>query len=332
MKRILLVIPVLVLVAVAAGCGGGSSSVGGDDVAVVGSEQVTKDQYDALISQAQRSYTAQKRPFPKPGTSAYTTLKNQAVQFLVQRAEYAQKAKDLGISISSKDVDKRLDQIKKQYFGGDEKKYRAQLKRQGLSEEQVRSDVEAQLVSERLFNKVTAGIKVSDKDVAAYYKAHKDQYGQPATREVRHILVPSKSQAEKLYAQLQAGASFGQLAKKFSKDPGSAPNGGKMTATKGQLVPEFQKVAFSIKTDAIARPVHTQYGYHIIQALGPIHAAKPTPFAKVKDSIRQQLVQTKKNAKMTDWVTKTKKEFAKKIKYAKGFAPPVSSSVQERTE
>ena len=317
------------LVAVAAGCGGGSKSVGGSDVAVVGSQQVTKDDYNALLAQAEKSYKAQKRPFPKPGTSAYTTLKNQAVQFLVQRAEYKQKADDLGISISAGDVDKRLGQIKKQYFGGDEKKYRSQLQKQGLSEEQVKKDVEAQLVSEKLFNKVTSGVKVSERQVAAYYKAHRDQYGQPATREVRHILVPSKSEAERLYAQLRGGASFARLAKRFSKDPGSAPNGGKMTATKGQLVPEFQQVAFSIKTHAIAKPVHTQYGYHIIQALGPIHAAKPTPFAKVKDSIRQQLVQTKKNAKMTDWVDATKKEFDKKIKYAKGFAPPppVTSSV-----
>jgi parvulin-like peptidyl-prolyl isomerase len=147
---------------------------------------------------------------------------------------------------------------------------------------------------------------------------------------VRHILVPSKAQADRLYVQLQGGANFGQLAKKFSKDPGSAPNGGKMTATKGQLVPEFQTVAFGIKTGQIAKPVHTQYGYHIIQALGPIHPAKPTPFAKVKESIRQQLLQTKKNELMTKWVAKTKQEFAKKIKYAKGFAPPpaLTSSLQ----
>jgi foldase protein PrsA len=328
MKRL---IPIMLfLVAVAAGCGGGSSSLGGSDVAVVGGREVSKADYNALIAQAQRSYGAQKRPFPKPGTSAYTTLKNQAVQFLVQRAEYAQKADDLGVSISSKDVDKRLEQIKKQYFGGDQKKYREQLKKQGLSEEQVRKDVEAQLVSERLFKRVTAGVKVSDKNVAAYYRAHKDQYGQPATREVRHILVPSKSQADRLYARLVAGADFGRLAKKFSKDPGSAPNGGKMTATKGQLVAEFQKVAFSVKTRTIARPVHTQYGYHIIEALGPVHAAKPTAFAKVKQSIRQQLLQTKKNEKMTKWVEATKAEFAKKIKYAKGFAPPpaLTSSLQ----
>jgi parvulin-like peptidyl-prolyl isomerase len=330
MKRLTPILLALFLAVAAAGCGGGSSSVGGGDVADVGSRSVSKDDYNALIEQARRSYAAQKRPFPKPGTSAFTTLKNQAVQFLVQRAEYAQKADELGIKISGSDVDKRLEQIKKQYFGGDDKKYREQLKKQGLSEEQVKKDVEAQLVSEKLFNKVTAGVKVSDKDVLAYYRAHKDQYGQPATREVRHILVPSRAQANRLYAQLQAGASFAGLAKRFSKDPGSAPNGGKMTATKGQLVAEFQKVAFSIRTRQIARPVHTQYGYHIIQALGPVHAAKPTPFAKVRQSIRQQLLQTKKNQKMTDWVARTKKEFATKVDYAAGFAPPpaVTSSLQ----
>jgi hypothetical protein len=69
--------------------------------------------------------------------------------------------------------------------------------------------------------------------------------------------------------------------------------------------------------------VRTQYGWHIIQALSPIRPPSTTPFSKVKDSIRQQLEQQKKNEVMTKWVEDIKGTFCKpgKIKYAPGYAP-----------
>src|SRR5262245_6602152 len=95
----------------AAGCGSGSPSVTADDVAVVGDTHISKDQFDALMAQACKSYQAQKRECPKAGTAEYTALRKQAIQFLVQRAEFDQKADDLGLKISDADVDKQLEQI-----------------------------------------------------------------------------------------------------------------------------------------------------------------------------------------------------------------------------
>jgi parvulin-like peptidyl-prolyl isomerase len=283
------------------------------------------------MSQAKRSYKAQHRTFPQPGSPDYEALKNQALQFLVQRAEFAQKADEMGIKISDKKVDDRLNQIKKQYFGGNQKRYLQQLKQQGLTETQVRADIKSQLVSEELFKKVTTDVKVSDKDIEKYYKAHKSQYGQPESRDVRHILVSSKTQADSLYAQIKGGADFAALAKKFSKDPGSKKLGGKLTVSKGQTVPPFDKVAFSLKKGEISQPVKTQYGYHIIQALSDVHPAKTTPLSQVKESIRQQLLQTKKNEAMTNWVNGVKKDFKSKIKYQVGYKPPPAPTVSSAT-
>ena len=113
-------------------------------------------------------------------------------------------------------------------------------------------------------------MKVSDADIQEYYNTHKTQYVQPESRDVRHILVPKKALADSLYAQLKSGANFAQLAKRYSKDPGSAANGGKLTVSKGQTVPEFDKTAFSLKKGELSQPVKTQYGYHIIQALSAV--------------------------------------------------------------
>ena len=317
----------LVLALFAAGCGGSDEqSVPADAVAVVGDEEIDKAQFDQLMEQARSSYKAQEREFPEAGTPEYTTLRNQAMQFLVQRAQFEQKAEELDIEVTEADVDARLKQIKEQYFGGDEKKYEEQLKQQGLSDEQVRRDIRAQLIQEKLFEKVTSDIKVTDEEIEKHYNENKDQYGQPESREVRHILVETKAQADRIRGQLTNGGNFEALAKQHSKDPGSAAQGGKLTVSRGQTVPEFDQAAFSLERNAISQPIKTQYGFHIIQPLSAVKPAQTTPLKDVKESIRQQLLQTKRNERMTQWVEETKKEFADKTRYQVGFAPPPTAT------
>jgi foldase protein PrsA len=321
----LVILLVAVSLLVAACGGGGSASLRSNDVAVVGGQTITQEDLSNLLDRAKKSYAAQKRPFPKLGTPAYESLKGQAITFLVQRAEFAQKAKDMGINISNKDVDARIEQLKKQYYGGSEQKYEQTLKSQGLTPDQAREEVKSELISETLYKKVTGSVHVSDSAVKNYYDQHKSLYQQKSSRDIRHILVKTKAQADKLYAQLVADheKNFAALAKKDSQDPGSASNGGKLTVTKGQTVPPFDKVAFSLKTGQLSKPVHTQYGWHIIQALSGIKPPSTTSFDKVKESIRLQLEQQQKNTVMTQWVDGVKKDFCKpgKVKYKAGFKP-----------
>ena len=115
---------------------------------------------------------------------------------------------------------------------------------------------------------MTGEVKVTDEQIAAYYEKNKAQYSQPESREVRHILVKTKKQADALYAQLQGGADFAALAKKHSEDTGSKANGGKLTISKGQTVAPFDQTAFLLAKNAISKPVKTEFGYHIIQPLG----------------------------------------------------------------
>jgi foldase protein PrsA len=322
----------LSFVLLAAGCGGDDEeSVPGDAIAVVGGTQIAKTEFDGLIGQAKRSYEAQKRTFPKVGTSEYNVLKNQAVQFLVQRAQFEQKAEELDVEVTDKQVDDRLEQIKKQYFAGNQKRYEQQLKQQGLTDEQVRRDIRAQLIQEGIFKKVTDEVKVTDKDIGEYYNKNKAQYGTPESRDVRHILVPTKKLADQLYTRIKAGAAFAVLAKQYSKDPGSKDQGGKLTVNRGQTVEPFDKTAFLLPKNSLSRPVKTQYGYHLIEPLSDVKPAKTTPLKQVRESIRQQLLQTKKNESMTTWVEDTKKEFADETSYQVGFAPPKAATTTGAT-
>jgi parvulin-like peptidyl-prolyl isomerase len=307
----------------AAGCGGTTTaSLGSSDVAVVGGEHITKDQFQQLMGRAQKSYDAQKRAFPKAGTAEYEQLKGQAITFLVQQSEVEEQAKKLGVDVGDDKVDKEIARYKKQFYGGSDSRYEKAVKQQGLTDEQARDAIRQQLISQALFKKVTGDVKISDADIKQYYNTHKTQYVQPESRDVRHILVPKKALADSLYQQLKGGANFAKLAKQYSKDPGSAANGGKLTVSKGQTVPAFDKTAFSLKTGQLSQPVHTQYGYHIIQALSAIKQAKTTSLAQVRASIKQQLSQQKKNDKITKWLEDTKKGYCNgKIKYQVGYQP-----------
>ncbi|HET7572539.1 MAG TPA: peptidylprolyl isomerase [Gaiellaceae bacterium] len=328
----LLPLPLVLAAAVlVAGCGGSSKNVPPDAVAVVGSETITKAQYNDLLASAKQTYKARKTAFPKVGTAAYKSLSDQAVTYLVQEAELEQKGKEIGVTITDKDIQARIDQIKKQYFDNDQKKYEAQLKAQGLTEDQLRVDLRGQLLSEKIYNKVTAGVKVGDKEVKSYYTAHQADYGTPASRTVRHILVSSKAKADDLEQQLKGGADFATLAKKYSKDTQSAKDGGKLTITKGQTVPPFDKAAFSLDTNEISKPVHSTYGWHIIQPLGPVKPAKTTPLKQVEETIRQTLVSQKKTKVMTAWVDKLKKEYSTKVAYQSGYQPATTDTTASDT-
>jgi parvulin-like peptidyl-prolyl isomerase len=309
------------LLAAACGTSSDSGDVPSNSVAVVGNKAITKAEFDDLVKYAKRSYDAQKRPFPKVGTQEYAQIRDQAVRFLVQRAQFEVKADDLGLNVTDKDVDKRIDQYKKERHGGSDKKFQAELKAQGLTEEQAREIIRANLVQEGIYNKVTAEAKVTDKEIQDHYAKNKAQYGTPETRVVRHVLVKDKGLADRLYNQLRRGGDWKAIAKRYSQDPASKNQGGRMTATKGALVPEFEQAAFQIGNNGISKPVKTQYGWHVIQALSPVKKSTTTPLNQVKNAIRQQLTQDKKNKEMQSWVEDMRKDLDDETAYQVGYKP-----------
>jgi foldase protein PrsA len=83
-------------------------------------------------------------------------------------------------------------------------------------------------------------------------------------------------------------------------------------------VPEFEKTAFALKVNEISKPVKTQYGYHVIQALSPVKGN----FDAYKQTIRQSVLQQRKNDEMSAWVEELTKKYKDKVSYATGFQPP----------
>ena len=196
------------------------------------------------------------------GQEAPPELKAQAKDQVVMREIFSQEAEKQGIQNSPD--------------------YKAQL-------DLVRQTV----LINTLFQNFVKAHPVSDADAQGEYdKIKAEQSGQEY--HARHILVDSEDEAKKLIAQIKAGAKFEDLAKKSSKDTGSAENGGDLDWAKpSAYVPEFSTALQGLKkgqmTDA---PVKTQFGYHIIR-LEDTRAAQFPSYDEVKDKIKQQMEQVK---------------------------------------
>lgn len=315
---------------VAAGCGD-SDEVPADAVAVVDGTSITRSSLDGLLARAKKSYAAQKRDFPKAGTSDYQSLQTQAVAYLVQREEYAREADKLGIDVTDQQIAKKVEEVKKQYFSGSQAKFEKGLADQGYTKATLEEDIRSQLLTEGIYKQVTTDAKVTDADVKSYYEKNRANYTVPESRSVRHILVKTKADADRIRTELVNGADFAALAKANSIDPGSKDAGGKLTVSKGQTVAPFDKAAFSLDTNDLSQPVKTQFGYHLIQPLADVKAGSVTPFAQVKDQIRTQLESETKNTAVNKWVADVEKEYKDKVQYAAGFEPPDTSTTTGET-
>jgi parvulin-like peptidyl-prolyl isomerase len=327
-KHILRLSILLASAALLAACGGGGSgsSLSNGDVAVVGNTHITQAQFAALLLQAKQAFAQNGRAFPKQGTTDYEAVKTQVVNLLVQQAEEEEKAASEGINITDKQISTRLAAIKKQYFGGSQKKYLAQLKAQKLTEAQVRLQIKLQLIQTALENKATNGITVSDSDVHNYYQQHTSNYKQAQSRNVRYILVKSPATAQQLYSQLKSGNAntWCTLAKKYSLDPSSKDKCGQGSFTKGQTVAAFDKVLFSAPTNKVQSPIHDkQYGWFVIEPTSSIKPSTITPETKVAATIRQTLLQTRKTSAVNDFASSLTKSYCSgsKIKYETGYQP-----------
>jgi peptidyl-prolyl cis-trans isomerase C len=148
------------------------------------------------------------------------------------------------------------------------------------------------VVEAYLKQKVEEQAKVTDEELKKFYDANKDKFKTGDQVKASHILVKTEKEAKDVQAQLKSGASFEELAKKYSTD-GAASKGGDLGwFSKGSMIPEFENVAFAMKDGQISDIVKTKFGYHIIKLTGKRPAGIRT-FDEVKDQIKAAILPTK---------------------------------------
>ena len=325
----------LLLAATLAACGGGSGpgQPPADAIAQVGSTPITKQNFTALMGVACANYKLQGQPCPKVGTPTYSSLRASAVNFLVQQEEMAQKAQALGVTVTQKDLDKQIATIKKTYYQGSDKKFNEALQKQGLSLAGFEQyELRPNLLSTKTKAKVTSNVKVSDAAALKFYNQNKTSFTKPETREVRHILVKNKALAQRIEQEVKSGANFGTLAKKYSKDPSSAAQGGKLCVAHGTqsgscitTVAPFDKASFSLKTNDVSL-VHSQFGWHVLQPISKITPAQTQSFKTVESQIKANIASQQQTTAWNAWLAKLSDDFKGKVSYQAGYEPATTST------
>ncbi len=241
------------------------------NIALVNGKPVPKARADALIKQVQGQAAAQNQQLPPD-------IDQRVRDKLVMDEIFTQEAEKRGLAATPE--------------------YKAQM-------EQARQAV----LTQALFADFVKTHPVADADVKAEYEKFKAQSAGTEYR-ARHILVEKEDEAKALIAQIKGGASFEELAKKNSKDPGSGANGGDLDfAAAGSYVPEFSQAMVKLKKGEMTQePVKTQFGYHIIR-LDDTREAQFPPFDDVKGQLKQRMEQQKLGAYRDEIRAKAKTDY-----------------------
>jgi parvulin-like peptidyl-prolyl isomerase len=246
------------------------------------------------------------------------------IQILLQRATDADKAD------GKKKTDLQLAVLLKN--AGSQEDFQTKLKAAGLTEAELRAKITQEATAMATLKRELK-IAATDADAKKFYDENASDFEVPEEAHVRHILLltldpttrqplpddqktAKKKQIDDLLKRAKGGEDFAKLATQFSEDPGSKDNGGELTEfPRGQMLPEFEAAAFSLRTNQISDVVTTMYGYHIIKLLNKTPARKLTLAEKIPmtdltvgDKVKENLEQEQIGKLAPDFLAGLKKD------------------------
>lgn len=344
-----------------AGCGLKS----GEAIIKVNNQNITQGQFDAEFDKQAGNGIAKALGIDvkdDKNSFLYMLIKDRVVNELIVKALLNQEMQKRGIEVTNKDVDDAVKEIIDKV--GSKEQLDALLKQNGISNSQFKKDLKEEVKMKKLAKELGSS-NVSDAEAKKFYNDNISKFKHPDKVRASHILISVNPQEieevvksdpnnknidetavkAKVAAEVQAKEAkanqilaeakknptqFAKLAKENSEDTATANKGGDLGffAAK-EMVPEFSKVAFSMKPNTISdKPVKTQFGYHIIMVTDR-SAAGQDPFEKVKPSIKAYL-ENQKQIELIDKLTESLKKSAK-IEYINTSYDPanIQKGVQE---
>lgn len=248
--------------------------------AVVGDSVITMSEVTSELTLAQRQSQESGQPAPTP---------DRVLESLIQRQLILQEAlRDSTLSLDDNLVEERVDQAAaqaRQRIGGTAEAFQQALASQGLSptayrdelRQRIRADLLQELFMQRRLQSAPP-VTVSQEEMRRFFEEQKGQLGQrPEIYRIQQVLIPleaadsawtrAQQRADSLYRVLTGDSvDFAEVAREHSQDPGTAPQGGDLGwFSRGRMVKEFDRAAFSLPDGVVSPPVRTEYGYHLIE-------------------------------------------------------------------
>jgi parvulin-like peptidyl-prolyl isomerase len=175
-----------------------------------------------------------------------------------------------------------------------------------------------QLLFRQLVQKQTK--PVTNADIAAYYAAHRSQFGAAETRNLHLVLTKTASQAQAAKSALSSGQSWDAVAKKYSIDPSTKSRGGVLNnISKGQTDQALESAAFSAPVGKVVGPVHGQFGYYVIQVT-KVTPGNQKSLAQSSALIRQTLTAQSQSRAQSAVDSQAKKNYLSKTQCRSAYA------------
>ncbi len=224
--------------------------------------------------------------------------KKKIVEQIIDNFLLLGEAEKRNIVVESEIIEKNIAEIKKQFEADDN--FYDELKKHGISYDVFKKNIRDTLLIQKFANDESQkNVKITADMLETYYKMHKKTMISPEMVRARHILVgksqagsmeKAKEKADKLLEKLKNGANFENTAKEHSDCPSAAKGGDLGMFRRGQMVPEFEKSAFSLKVNEISNPVSTGFGVHLIRVDEKIQG-KSVPFKDAQPYIEKIIFQ-----------------------------------------
>jgi foldase protein PrsA len=249
----------------------------------------------------------------------YKSLQQEVLGFLISSNWVIGEAKSLGVKITDKEVKKQFEKIKSQQFpkAAEFEKF---LKTSGQSVSDLLLRVKLNLLSQKIQQKIVKQkSKVTQAQIAKYYKENPKRFGVAEKRNLLIILTKTEGQAKKAKQEIQSGKSFESVAKRVSIDPASKSNGGKLAGVvKGQEEKSLDAAVFSAKKNVLTGPVKTPFGYYIFEVQTITPGSQQT-LKQAEASIKSQLTATQQQAALSKFVKEFKKKWMSKTDCRAGY-------------
>lgn len=219
--------------------------------AEVNGEPIYLSEYEQELGQYEASLEAQGiDPESEEGQENLNQAQKWILNVMIEQKLMEQAAEKAGITVTEEDVNGEMEAMIAE--SGSEEAFRAQLEEWGETYEEARREVRAQLIGMAMTERVLEGVPEETEHVHA-----------------RHILVDTKEEAERLHAQLEAGADFAELAKAHSQDDSTRESGGDLGFfPRGILVAtEVEEAAFALQPGQFSEVISSSMGYHIVQVI-----------------------------------------------------------------
>ncbi|TGE37325.1 foldase [Desulfosporosinus fructosivorans] len=229
---------------------------------------------------------------------------NDALDTLIQQSIIKQESEKQNIQVSEADIDKELATVKATFDS--EEAFNQALETNALTLDDLRKNIVTNIQILRLLE---ANKPITEEEIKQYFETNKDSLAVAEEVNASHILVATEELATEVKAKIAAGEDFADLAKQYSTDESTKDLGGNLGFfAKGEMVQEFEEVAFSLEVGLVSDPVKTEYGYHIIK----IEDKKEAKVATLEDStakIKEALLDQKLETEFDPWLQERLAEY-----------------------